>query len=455
MPQQPPDGNPILQLSGLAIAFRDRDGSPRQVLADVGIDLLPGEIVGLAGESGSGKSTTALSLMGMNIPGSTRLSGDLRLGETHLFGLSLSALSKRWGPDISYVAQGAGVSLNPLRRIGFLITEPMRVHTQLGREQSRARAVDLLDRMGIADPTNAMRRYPHEFSGGQQQRIALAVALACDPEVLILDEPTSGLDVTTQTQINSLLIDLVRDRNLAALCISHDLAALGQICNRLIIMYGGEVVERGDAQGVLSAPRHPYTAALAGSIPRISDTRLPAGVPGRPPAQVVTESCAFATRCAHADERCRERHPELEAVAPGRDVRCLRAAELGVLGRTLGSAHTSAVRSETAPPLLAVRDLTCSYDGATQVVKAASFELVPGGVLALVGESGAGSRPSCGRWPACILRIPAWCCTTAPSCRCEPRNARTSCGEISRSSFRTQTPASTRGTRCGSWSAGR
>ncbi len=134
MSQQPPDGHPILQLSGLAIAFRDRDGSPRQVLADVGIDLLPGEIVGLAGESGSGKSTTALSLMGMNIPGSTRLSGDLRLGETHLFGLSLGALSKRWGPDISYVAQGAGVSLNPLRRIGFLITEPMRVHTQLGRE---------------------------------------------------------------------------------------------------------------------------------------------------------------------------------------------------------------------------------------------------------------------------------------------------------------------------------
>src|SRR5262245_19785574 len=246
---------PVLELEALSVEFRLRDGSSRQVLADVELELHAGAIVGLAGESGSGKSTTALSLMGLRIPGSNRLSGTLRLGETDLFGLSLDGLTRRWGADITYVAQDAGASLNPLRRIEFLLTEPLRRHLGQSKAVARAHAAELLARVGIDEPDQALRRYPHQFAVGRQQRIPLATALAWDPKVLLLGEPTSGLDVTTQEQITALLVELVRERQLAALCISHDLALLARICDAVVIMYGGEIVERGPSGEVLGTPR--------------------------------------------------------------------------------------------------------------------------------------------------------------------------------------------------------
>lgn len=378
-----------LTLTGLALCFHERDGSQRQVLADVSLELRRGRIVGLAGESGSGKSTTALSLMGMSIRGSTRLAGSLKLEHQSIFGLSGRALTDLWGRRIAYVAQGAGASLNPLRRIQFLLTEPMRVHLGVSRGDARARALELLSDVGIPEPAAALGCYPHEFSGGQQQRLALAIALACEPHVLLLDEPTSGLDVTTQAQINRLLVRLVQEHGLASLCISHDIGVLSEICNEIVIMYGGEVVERASARSILDTPRHPYTAALLSSIPAITEDSMPTGIPGRPPAQVITDSCSFAARCRFAEQRCREEHPFLLRVGRNHDARCLRAEDLGVLGRETGRVHRHAT-TRPDEPLLSVESLRCGYGTNRLAVDDVTFAIPQGAVVALVGESGSG-----------------------------------------------------------------
>ena len=380
--------DPRLVLAGLAIGYRDRSGRVRQVTADVDLELRPGKILGLVGESGCGKSTTGLSLMGKPAISGVRLAGSARFDGTDLYELPSNEVRRLWGRRLAYVAQGAGTVLNPLRSIGFQLEEPLRRHLGVPRRAARNQAIELLEKVGIPDAEGALGRFPHQFSGGQQQRIGLAITTACRPEVLILDEPTSALDVTTQHEVNGLIKLLVREGGAAALYISHDLAMLASLCDELVVMYAGDVVERGPAAEVIAEPRHPYTAALLDAVPTVGDRELPVGIPGLPPAEVVQDQCAYADRCRFVVEDCRAGHPPLEASAPKRLVRCIRATELGpIASERLRSPRPSSVRVST--PLLELSNVDCRY-GATLAVEGVSIALGTGEKLGIVGESGSG-----------------------------------------------------------------
>lgn len=379
-----------LRVRGLSVGYATAPGSPVRVVNDVSLDIEPRHVLGLAGESGCGKSTTALSAIGFPIPGSVRVAGESLLGTTDLFALPTSALRRIWGRRISYVAQDAALALNPVKRVGWLLAEPLRLHLELRGKASRERARDLLESVGIPNAEHALRRYPHEFSGGQQQRIALAIAIACNPDVLVLDEPTTGLDVTTQAQISELILRLVRESGVGALYISHDLALLATICDEIAIMYGGEVVEVGQAGAVYLCPRHPYSAALLDAVPRIEDDLRVVGIAGMPPSAVVEHACPYAPRCRFVEDRCRSEHPELLAISPGHGVRCLRANELLIDSQRSGVSRLPP--SEVLDPALQVVELTCAYRsrGGGVVVDALSLDVARGETVAIVGESGSG-----------------------------------------------------------------
>ena len=374
----------------LTVGFRVPKSEPTVVVRDCGFDLREGEILGIAGESGCGKSTAVLSAIGFPIPGSVRLSGTARLGDRDLLRLPLGELRGVWGREVAYVAQDATQSLNPLMRIGQLLREPLVRHLGLHGAGVEQRSLALLRDVHIPEPEQALRRYPHQFSGGQQQRIALALALACTPKVLVLDEPTTGLDVTTQAQIAELIRALVADSKTAAVMISHDLALLAIVCDELSIMYGGEIVERGRAGEVYGAPAHPYAAALLDAVPRVTDSALPVGIPGVPPPRVVDDRCSYTDRCRFVQAQCEAAHPELREELPGRIVRCFRARELApISSERHGKGRTAVHVSES--PLLAVDALTCRYGGAPRAaVDSVSLSVGPGETLALVGESGSG-----------------------------------------------------------------
>ena len=382
---------PVLDVAGLTVAFRRREGRLATVVSDVSFSLLAGRLTGLAGESGSGKSTAVLTAMGYRMAGSVVLAGTSRLDGIDLLAASPDALRHHWGRIIAYVAQDASQSLDPLIKIGGQLAEPQRLHLGLTGLELKQRSVQLLEEVGIPDPELALGRYPHQFSGGQQQRIALAIAMSCRPRALVLDEPTTGLDVTTQAQVLGLIRRLVRDTGTAAVMISHDLTVLATVCDELSIMYGGEIVERGSAAGIYASPRHPYSAALIDAVPRVDEALLVVGIPGLPPAEVDTERCSFAPRCRFVESRCHEKHPLLASIEPGRLVRCLRADELG----PISSRRLVVDRPEwiTQPQsLLQVNDVVCAYPGrrAVNVVAGVSLTVDAGETVALVGESGCG-----------------------------------------------------------------
>ncbi|NGO11662.1 ABC transporter ATP-binding protein [Streptomyces sp. HC44] len=312
-PDPPPA--PLLDVRGLSVDFRTPEGAAVHAVREVDFTLRRGETLAVVGESGSGKSTTALALMRM-LPGSGRITaGSVRLGETELTAASEEELRTVRGARIGMIFQDPMTSLNPVLSIRTHLDEVLRAHGRGDRAARRERAAELLDLVGIPDPRRRLDDHPHQFSGGQRQRILIAMALANEPDVLLADEPTTALDTTVQEQILQLLAKLNEETGTALVLITHNMGVVARSCSRVLVMYGGTVVEDGPTAEVLTRPRHPYTAGLLAAVPRLSSpsgTRL-TGIPGSPPdLSLPLAGCAFAARCALADERCGSEAPPLE-----------------------------------------------------------------------------------------------------------------------------------------------
>jgi len=318
---------PLLAVQELSVRIERAQGAVRPC-ERVSFTLDAGETVGLVGESGCGKSVTALALLGLlPRPGGRYAGGSIRLEGRELVGASEDELSRLRGRRIAAVFQDPGTSLNPYLTLGEQLVEGPMHHLGLARREAAARAEALLARVGIPDARLRLRAYPHQLSGGQRQRVMIAMALACEPALLVADEPTTALDVTLQAQILELLQDLRRERGLGVLLVSHDLGVVAELCDRVLVLYGGRIVEEGPTADVLARPAHPYTAALLRALPRLDGPRAArlAALPGLPPALDVPapDACRFAPRCALARAACLAGEPALAPFAPGRARRCI------------------------------------------------------------------------------------------------------------------------------------
>ena len=379
----------------LGVGFRTASGIV-PVVSGVSLEAAPGKIIGVAGESGSGKTTAVLAAIGYQPASAVRLGGEARLGEAPIFTVSPEARRRLWARRISYVAQDAAGSLNPAFRVGTQLREVLEINGGLTPDQARTRVRALLTAVRLPDPDAMLDRYPHQCSGGQLQRIAIAMAIACAPDLIVCDEPTTGLDVTTQAEVVEMLTALIRSERMAGIYISHDLALLGAVADELAIFYAGEIVELGPTGDVLQAPRHTYTRALIDAIPSARRRTTPAGLSGFPPGRVIAECCPFAPRCSWAIDVCRSEHPDLLPAGNADHLaRCHRARELAdELARSaVKSVGAGRVRGDVGAPLLQIRDLTCSYgrgSARVEAVRETSLEIGAGEVVALVGESGSG-----------------------------------------------------------------
>ncbi|WP_439562925.1 dipeptide/oligopeptide/nickel ABC transporter permease/ATP-binding protein [Roseinatronobacter sp.] len=318
-----PKGDGLLQIDELETQFHV---GPRiyKAVNKVSLDLKPGECLGLIGESGSGKSVTALSVMGLVAsPPGVITGGAVRLEGQDLIGAPYELLRSLRGRKVAYIFQDPLSTLHPLYRIGDQLIEAIRVHDPVSHAEAHKRAVKLLEDVRIPNAAARARAYPHELSGGMRQRVGIAMALANDPDIIIADEPTTALDVTVQAQILALLDDLRRSRGLAILFITHDFGVVGQLCDRIAVMYGGRIVEAGATEEVLATPAHPYTKRLIACVPELGGgRRVLAAIPGLPPAvDQLPEGCAFAPRCDKAQAACRG--GEIDLTGAARKVRCL------------------------------------------------------------------------------------------------------------------------------------
>lgn len=302
--------DPVLTVSGLGVTTT----SGTALLTDVSFTIRPGERVGLIGESGSGKSLTALSVMAL-LPDGLRATGSVRLagaaGEPReMVGGREAELSRVRGRDVAMVFQEPMTALNPTMRVGRQVAESLLIHrTRSDRRSAHHAAVELLDAVGIPDPEQAARAYPHHFSGGQRQRVVLALALANDPRLLVCDEPTTALDVTVQARVLDLIVRGVQERDAAMLFITHDLAVVATACERVLVMYGGRIVESGTVHEVFTRPRHRYTQGLvaASDLRAVDERGRLTTIPGAvPPAGRFPDGCVFRSRCAHATDACAE-----------------------------------------------------------------------------------------------------------------------------------------------------
>jgi oligopeptide/dipeptide ABC transporter ATP-binding protein len=309
---------PILQVRDLAIEFETPNG-PVRAVDGVSFDLRRGETLGLVGESGCGKTTTVLGLLRLLPPGGRIVSGSVWFDGEDLVGLDGPSLrSFRWS-RLSLVFQGAMNALNPVRTVGDQISEAIRLHAPATTKAEAARRTgDLLERVGI--PRRRAREYPHTYSGGMRQRAMIALALACDPDVIVADEPTTALDVMIQAQILELLGGIARDFGMGIILVTHDLGVVAQVCDRVIVMYGGVVAEENEAAALYRVPQHPYTQLLLQSFPDLAHPDRPLrGIPGSPPRlDAMPAGCRFAPRCPHAFARCHEERPPEYPAAGGR-----------------------------------------------------------------------------------------------------------------------------------------
>jgi peptide/nickel transport system ATP-binding protein len=317
-------GTALLEVDHLRTAFLTARG---RVLAldDVSFRLEPGKTLGIVGESGSGKTVLARSILGLLPTHSTERSGTVRLAGRDLTALSESELGAVRGRDVAMVFQDAMAALNPVMKVGRQITEVLRVHLNLGRRAAQTRAIELLDLVGIPAASRRMNDYPHQLSGGMRQRAMIAIALACEPKLLIADEPTTALDVTIQAQVLDLLQDLRERLGMAMILITHDLGVVAGNVDEIAVMYAGQIVERTNTFELFGATRHPYTGALLKAIPKLdSPNHTPLEViVGRPPNLIDPPNCCrFAPRCPRVQPRCKEEMPELADDTFAHEVRC-------------------------------------------------------------------------------------------------------------------------------------
>ena len=313
-----------LEVSDLRVQIDGHHGAVRPI-DGVSLEIAPGEAVGLVGESGSGKSMTLKSILGL-LPAEAKVtSGKVVFNGTDLTQLSRARLNKVRGRRIAMIFQEPMSALNPVMRVGSQIAEGPRVHLGMSRAQSVQRAMDLMRRVGIPDPERRFRAFPHEFSGGMRQRVMIAMALSCDPELILCDEPTTALDVTIQDQILRLLAQLCQESGTSLMFVTHDLPVVAQVCHKVAVMYAGRIVERGTVSQVFSRPMHPYTLGLLRSAPdvdRPGQSLVP--IPGSPPSLIAPPSgCRFHPRCKFAEEDCKVSEPPLRLLDAGRATACL------------------------------------------------------------------------------------------------------------------------------------
>ncbi|MGX9966994.1 ABC transporter ATP-binding protein [Roseomonas sp. F4] len=312
---------PLVAIKGLRVSF---DGQP--ALRGIDLDVAPGESVGLVGESGCGKSVTWLAALGL-LPGRASITGSVRLEGEELLPARPQVLDRVRGGRIAMIFQDPASSLNPVHRIGKQITEALRLHRGMDGAQARAEAKRLLDQVGIPDAARRLDAWPHELSGGQNQRVMIAIALAGRPELLVADEPTTALDVTIQAQILTLLQELRKETGMALVLISHDLGVVADSCERVCVMYAGRIVEQVPTARLFEAPAHPYTRGLLGALPPLHGPRRPlSAIPGSVPEPwAMPPGCAFAPRCAMHVSACDSHVPEQVSLSRNHRAACIRA----------------------------------------------------------------------------------------------------------------------------------
>lgn len=361
-----------------------------KVVSEVSLRISAGEILGLVGESGSGKTTVSTALLGYCRRGA-RLSG----GEVIIAGRSLGELPEGElrsirGSIVAYVPQDPGTALNPALRIGAQLTEGLRIHLpQLSRSERAERVRSSLEEVALPADGAFLRRYPHQLSGGQQQRVAIAIAFSCRPKVIVCDEPTTGLDVTTQARVLQTVRELCKAHQVAALYVSHDLAVVSSLADRVAVMYAGRIVEMGTRAEIFTAPKHPYTRGLLRALPQLLSRRPVQGIPGFAPSPGSREpGCDFAARCASAEPECRSAAPPAESLSETHEVRCFRHRVASLADRPLLAVGESSV-ARHSDALLRLEGLDAFYDG-HQVLHDVTLQLGRGECLALVGESGSG-----------------------------------------------------------------
>jgi len=391
----------------------DVDAGVVRAVDGLKLSIERGETFALVGESGCGKSMTALALTRLLPDNGVVSGGTVHLDDIDVLGLPESRMRSVRGGRIGMIFQEPATSLNPVMRVGDQIVEAIEAHTELRGAAARARAVDWLRRVGIPEPERRIDEYPFRMSGGQKQRVMIAMTLAGEPDYLIADEPTTALDVTIQKQILDLLRDLQQERRMGMLLITHDLAVVAGMAQRVALMYAGQIIEVAEASAFFAAPKHPYARALLRALPDATrrDHALEA-IPGTvPPLWQRFDGCRFAPRCQQAMSHCASTRPELLDLAPGQSVRCLlyvdgttpvvdEGAGPAASERGAASAAATPARSGTGQPLLSVRGLSVGFpirqgllqrtSGHFQAVKDVSFDIAAGETLALVGESGCG-----------------------------------------------------------------
>ncbi len=384
----------------------DAEAGIVKAIAGLSLTIRQGQTFALVGESGCGKSMTALALMRLLPENGAVVGGDITLDDTDLLGLPESSMRSVRGGRIGMIFQEPGTSLNPVLTVGRQMVEAIETHTALRADAARAKAIDWLKRVGIPEPERRIDDYPFRMSGGQKQRVMIAMTLACEPDYLVADEPTTALDVTIQAQILDLLADLQREHGMGLLLITHDLAVVAGMADQVALMYAGQIIEVAPAAQFFAEPQHPYARALMQALPGAGrrDQAL-AAIPGTvPPLTQDFTGCRFAPRCVHAQSACHVTAPDLTG-EPGRQVRCLLLATggpgLGLVAVSAPAATVTAIAAKVGTtPLLQVKDLCVSFSLPKRVfarqaprfdaVSQLSFNIAAGQTLALVGESGCG-----------------------------------------------------------------